>query len=472
VAEVRPSGRGRAGAAGSAALTQLDPAPLATDGASPSLEMSRDCRKQRGAGSGLSDFRRSTPKRWRAKAHSGLARASTRLSRSGAAHAVSTLHGHLSAPFAQNAPSFVRLGRSRCGAVVATPGQRVDELRGELGEIMNPSTLGRAVPFLVWVSTPFAAMFPMACSPTLSGEDDVGVARIALSQAPTDVRCLEITAQGIREVVKRFDIIPATNATFELAGLPLGDVQFNGNAFQDACADSSPASMPPPTWVADPVAATIVKGVVAQVALIMRRSGRASISVDFSDDGPKINSFTASPITVNAGDPSTLGWTTTNATSCSIDSGIGTVNCNGSSTVSPTSTTTYTLTATAAGGESVTATATVAVTYCHAIIAVKGGGVDTPGVLVACPTGMTQFCEPVPLNPTDNSQAGDACTACFGPSRCTNEFGLFWFGTSSSDPSVNTSFFNQTAGNGHCAGRPGDITNGWDCPQSRWAPGP
>lgn len=46
----------------------------------------------------------------------------------------------------------------------------------------------------------------------------------------------------------------------------------------------------------------------------------------------------------------TLTWTSSNATSCSIDNGIGTVATNGSVTVAPTSTTTYILTCTGPGG--------------------------------------------------------------------------------------------------------------------------
>src|SRR4030043_1784565 len=65
--------------------------------------------------------------------------------------------------------------------------------------------------------------------------------------------------------------------------------------------------------------------------------------------------ISADPVSIQYGASSTLSWRSTNATSCSIDHGIGTVNTSGSTTVSPTTTTTYTITATGAGG---TATAT------------------------------------------------------------------------------------------------------------------
>jgi phospholipase C len=75
---------------------------------------------------------------------------------------------------------------------------------------------------------------------------------------------------------------------------------------------------------------------------------------------PPTAKLTAAPTTITAGNSATLTWSTTNATSVSIDNGIGTVAASGSTTVSPDTTTTYTLTATGSGG-TVTATATVTV---------------------------------------------------------------------------------------------------------------
>ena len=75
---------------------------------------------------------------------------------------------------------------------------------------------------------------------------------------------------------------------------------------------------------------------------------------------PQISGFTASPATIDKGKSSTLSWRTTDATSVSIDQGIGAVSASGSRKVSPSSTTTYTLTAANASG-SVTATAKVTI---------------------------------------------------------------------------------------------------------------
>jgi hypothetical protein len=75
---------------------------------------------------------------------------------------------------------------------------------------------------------------------------------------------------------------------------------------------------------------------------------------------PRIVRFSATPPTIHSGQSTTLTWVVDNATSVSINNGVGTVNMDGSQSVSPTSTTTYTLTATNPFG-SVTAMATVTV---------------------------------------------------------------------------------------------------------------
>jgi hypothetical protein len=75
--------------------------------------------------------------------------------------------------------------------------------------------------------------------------------------------------------------------------------------------------------------------------------------------GPSIT-FTASPGTIVAGQTSTLQWSTANATSVTIDHGVGLQPASGSLQVSPPATTVYTLTATGPDGVS-TAPATVTV---------------------------------------------------------------------------------------------------------------
>ncbi len=74
----------------------------------------------------------------------------------------------------------------------------------------------------------------------------------------------------------------------------------------------------------------------------------------------KINSFVAAPSSIQKGESSTLAWNVSNATSVSINQGIGTVAAAASVVVSPTATTTYTITA-VGGGSTATAQVTVSV---------------------------------------------------------------------------------------------------------------
>ena len=70
--------------------------------------------------------------------------------------------------------------------------------------------------------------------------------------------------------------------------------------------------------------------------------------------------LSADPTSINKGDSSTLSWTSTNATQLTIAPGVGTVNAEGSTKVTPGDSTTYTITASGPGG-SANATARVTV---------------------------------------------------------------------------------------------------------------
>lgn len=73
-----------------------------------------------------------------------------------------------------------------------------------------------------------------------------------------------------------------------------------------------------------------------------------------------INSFTSSLLSISEGDSVTLSWNVSNATSVSIDRGVGTVPPIGSTVVAPNETTTYKLTATGSGA-TVNASVTITV---------------------------------------------------------------------------------------------------------------
>jgi hypothetical protein len=92
-------------------------------------------------------------------------------------------------------------------------------------------------------------------------------------------------------------------------------------------------------------------------AFVVRKSGSAQPP---APSAPSIGSFAASPSSITAGQSSTLSWSVSNATSVTIDQGIGGVT-GTSKVVTPATTTTYTLTAGNASG-TVAASATVTVT--------------------------------------------------------------------------------------------------------------
>jgi hypothetical protein len=89
--------------------------------------------------------------------------------------------------------------------------------------------------------------------------------------------------------------------------------------------------------------------------------GTVTRQVTVSVVPPPTVTFSVEPSTIAAGQSATLSWSTTNASSVTIDHGIGLQPLNGSRTVTPGATTTYTLTATGTGGTT-TRQATVTVT--------------------------------------------------------------------------------------------------------------
>jgi len=106
-------------------------------------------------------------------------------------------------------------------------------------------------------------------------------------------------------------------------------------------------------------ARAVVVGVVDNTAVIntstpetdlTNNSDDAIVNISSTPTSATCDAFSASPVAISSGIFSTLSWTTTNATSVTIDHGIGSVADDGSTTVSPTSDTTYTLIATGTGG--------------------------------------------------------------------------------------------------------------------------
>jgi len=90
------------------------------------------------------------------------------------------------------------------------------------------------------------------------------------------------------------------------------------------------------------------------ITVFLRGTPGASITITINagatPDQPPEVTFSADPQTITLGESSTLSWNVIDADTISIDPGIGSVEPNGTSEVSPTETTTYTLTAEGPGG--------------------------------------------------------------------------------------------------------------------------
>ena len=102
---------------------------------------------------------------------------------------------------------------------------------------------------------------------------------------------------------------------------------------------------------------------------------------------PIINSFLANPSTITVGESSTLSWSVTDATSVTIDNGIGSVALTGTTAVNPTTSTTYTLTATNSAG-SVTGSVTVTVGAAYGSIDINSTPVGAKVYLDGVDTGQ------------------------------------------------------------------------------------
>lgn len=93
------------------------------------------------------------------------------------------------------------------------------------------------------------------------------------------------------------------------------------------------------------------------ITVEVRSKPGSYLTIELIEDiDPPTATISADPGTILVGESPTLTWTSTYADTCVIEPDIGTIDPNGSTTVSPTETTTYTITATGPGG---TATASV-----------------------------------------------------------------------------------------------------------------
>lgn len=126
------------------------------------------------------------------------------------------------------------------------------------------------------------AALAVGCGGLTSGRGTPGTVSIELDAIPNEVRCVQISADGQRDVIKRRDVSPGKNEGFTLTGLPLGRVVFEGLAFEAKCRDLGDS--PVAEWIADPVIAEVSLQARTPVHLTFVRNGRALVTTDFVDD--------------------------------------------------------------------------------------------------------------------------------------------------------------------------------------------
>jgi uncharacterized cupredoxin-like copper-binding protein len=166
---------------------------------------------------------------------------------------------------------------------------------------------------------------------------------------------------------------PVANAGPDQIGVPAGTITLNGSGSYDPLGQALTyqwtQTAGPPVTLSNPTGVTTTftaaAGQTYAFRLTVKNTSGLTASANTtvttsSASSALISQFYANPAAITNGSSTTLIWVTQNATTVSIQPGIGTVNASGSTSVTPAATTTYTLTATGATG-TVTQTTTVTV---------------------------------------------------------------------------------------------------------------
>ena len=130
--------------------------------------------------------------------------------------------------------------------------------------------------------------------PTADSGSSGGTVISDLRSAPTDARCIVVTAtppSPATAVVKQISLVPGQTTVFTLTGLPVGAMTLSEQVFNVACSMTSGKT---PTWIADPIMVTLVLGTPLPVTFTLRRAdagGQTSITTNFPDPPNPIAEF-------------------------------------------------------------------------------------------------------------------------------------------------------------------------------------
>jgi hypothetical protein len=112
-------------------------------------------------------------------------------------------------------------------------------------------------------------------------ESELASAEFEVATIPTGVRCIHVKAIGGTTVSRNFSVSAGTTVTLALGRVPLGDVRFEGFAYDIACPNNSSPPSGQPSWVADAVAMEVFAGAEIVVPFVFRRYGNGTGTVDF-----------------------------------------------------------------------------------------------------------------------------------------------------------------------------------------------
>lgn len=119
--------------------------------------------------------------------------------------------------------------------------------------------------------------------------DTLGTASIALTQVPSPVQCIRVVATGSSTVTTNLTVaVGSSSASLNIGRLPLGPTQFSASAFDLPCSGIGSAS---PSWIADPVSATLRAGVPTTVALTFRTDNSVTVNANFVQSAVQLMPF-------------------------------------------------------------------------------------------------------------------------------------------------------------------------------------
>jgi hypothetical protein len=130
-----------------------------------------------------------------------------------------------------------------------------------------------------------ALMTAVACGKARqepAADDGLAEVVLALTQPPSDVKCLVVTVTTDHPDARHFDVGGGDMTVFSLRRLPVGLVVLSVDAFQESCAL---AGGKVPTWTGGPLTVTLNSGLNADIPVQMRPNSQATVRVDFPDGG-------------------------------------------------------------------------------------------------------------------------------------------------------------------------------------------